>query len=117
MSDAVPTFLLPACGACSNRGDIDHPLWKFSHCTSAKRGHRCYFFSGCRHAAEVSPLASIWDEPADWARIEAAWTAKTEQLFAARTERWTDSQRESFRRALLARAWLPGATEALPLSP
>lgn len=116
MSEAAPTFLLPSCPACSSRGDLEHPIFKFAHNTSALRGRRCYFFSGCRHASEVSPLLSLWDSPADWARIEAAWAAKVAQLFAARTERWTDSQRESFRRALLARAWLPGATEALNLS-
>lgn len=116
MSEATPTFLLPSCPACSSRGDLEQPSWKFAHCTSAKRRTRAYFFSGCRHAQEISPLSAIWDSPADWARIEAAWAAKVAQLFAARTERWTDSQRESFRRALLARAWLPGATEALNLS-
>ncbi len=116
MSDAVPTFLLPACSACSSRGDIDAPRWKFAHCTSAKRGHRCYIFSGCRHAFEVSPTMPIQDDPKEWARIEAAWAAKTEELFTVRTARWTEPQRQDFRRALLARAWLPGATEALNLS-
>lgn len=117
MSGATPTFLLPACALCSSRGDMEKPTWKYCSNTSAKRGVRSYSFVGCRHAAEVAPALQIYDNPADWARIEAAWLAKTEQLFATRTARWTDAQRESFRRALLARAWLPGATEPLNLSP
>ncbi len=118
MIEARPTFILPPCPVCSGRGigerGLVRPTWKYAHLTSAKRKHGCYFFVGCHHADAVSKLTTLVDEPAEWARIEAAWQAKTLELFATQTARWTDAQREDWKKALDARAFLPGAVAPLP---
>lgn len=114
---ATPTFLLPACPLCSHRGMTDRPIWRFASNTSAKRGKKSYFFSGCRHATESAHPTTIWDDPADWSRIEADWQARTEKLFAGHTATWTEPQRVTFRRMLGDRSFLPGTTERIEFTP
>ncbi len=110
---ATPTFLLPCCFACSHRGAPVRPVWKHQHNTSARRGHACYTFMGCQHAAQSANPAVIYDNAADWAGVEADWQARTERLFAAKAEKWSEPQRSAFRRSLEDRATLPGATETM----
>lgn len=113
MTDALPTFLLPACPRCSSRASgvrgLECPFWKYAHNTSAKRGRRCYFFVGCRHAREVCAEGKIVDGPQEWNAVEAAWAARREALFTEQTGHWAEAEREAFRLVLEARPFLPGS--------
>ncbi len=113
----APTFSLPACPACSNRGVIARPVWKFARNTSERTGKPSYLFLGCKHAAETANPQVIYADPDDWKGVEADWAARTERLFAAKTANYSEVARVKFRRELVASAFLPGATELLNLSP
>lgn len=121
MSNPAPNFRLKPCPACSaiglNGPILESPSWKMARATSIKRGRNIYFFIGCRHAAEVANPEKMRDDPEEWAAIEEAWSDACEQLFAARTERWSDVQRANFKRALEDRTHIAGTTAAIDFPP
>ena len=94
---STPTFSLPACPACSTRGGLHRPIWRHAHNTSVKRGVDCYFFSGCKHAAEVAPPGRIHDKQEELEAVEAAWSERVQRLFEAQTAHWTEAQRTSWK--------------------
>ena len=95
-----PNFILPACPLCSSILVVHRPVWHYCSNTSARRKRNCYIFSGCSHAVSDTDFTRIQDDPESWQVTEAAWTHTAGQLFTARTERWTEPQRDRFRRAL-----------------
>ncbi|HVE17245.1 MAG TPA: hypothetical protein VNB29_10945 [Chthoniobacterales bacterium] len=102
MSDASPSFSLPACPVCSTRMGLTRPMWRYAHNTSSKRGVRCYFWSGCQHAEQVAPNTKLHSGAEEFAEVEAAWVAETERLLGEKTAHWTEAQRESWRTFLAA---------------
>lgn len=116
---SVPTFTLLGCPRCSSHeGGLTAPLWKFAHNTSAKRKRNCYFWvEGCGHARGFSDPKAIYDEPAEWARIEAAWKAKAEAMFTEQTATWSAAQRERWRAMLESSHYVTGTTKELELKP
>lgn len=117
MSDANPTFQLPPCPLCSHRGAVERPVWKFAANVSERQGRKCYFFLGCKHAAETANPRVIYYEASDWAGVEKDWLARTERMFALRTAAWGEAQRERFRRDIAGAAFIPGAVAPLNFSP
>lgn len=111
-----PTFLLPACPLCSTILTIEHPFWRFASNTSAQRKQKCYIFCGCVHAVGDNPADQIQETPEEWALTEELWAAEAAALFEARTEGWTASAVDRFRRELTSAHALPGATDPLPLT-
>lgn len=106
-----PTFRLPPCPYCSVpiRGHLISPTWHFAHNTSRLRGRNCYIWLGCPHVEAVADR-TIRDDPVEWAKVEAAWTAETRRLFAQRTATWTELERAKFKRALEDKFFIPGST-------
>lgn len=117
MSSPVPTFGLRGCPRCSSRaGGITNPTWKFAHNTSAKRERNCYFWvPGCRHAEGFSDPARIYDDPAEWAKVEGAWLERSAQLFEEMTAKMTLSQRDQWRALIESRHYVAGTTREMTL--
>lgn len=114
---ATPSFSLVPCPQCSTRLGLERPMWRYAANTSATRKQRCYFFTGCKHAAEVIAPTALHCSQQEWTAVQAAWEAKVAQLFTHQTERWSAEQRESWRKVLADKASIVGATERLELSP
>jgi hypothetical protein len=80
-------------------------------------------FSGCEHAESVGgtekrnaqTYARIYDDPADWQRVNDAWAHLAEQLFNDYTATWSDVEKTCFRWALAGKQFIPGATLELNL--
>lgn len=115
MSSPVPTFGLRGCPRCSSRaGGLTAPQWKYAHNTSRQRERNCYFWvPGCRHAEGFSDPNRIYDDPAEWAKVEKAWAERNAQLF----EEMTLSQREQWRAMIESRHYVAGTTREMDLSP
>jgi len=92
-------------------------MWRHAHNTSIKRGLDCYFFSGCRHAAEVAAPGTIHETEEQFATVEKAWAERAQKLFAEKTAHWTEAQRSSWQKFLGDGTFLPGAVAELPFSP
>lgn len=88
MIDERPSFTTASCPICSTRFRSEFPVWHFAHRTSDKRGKKSYMWCGCPHAAKVKDTTPI-DDPAEWAKVEAAWKVEAERLFAEKTKGWT----------------------------
>ncbi len=115
-----PEFSLAACPRCSSRaGGLCAPFWKFAHRTSAVRMRACYFWVGfCKHAeVGIADASKIYDEPSEWERVEAAWSAKAQAMFAEQTAGWGVVQRERWAALLASRTYIEGTTASLDLSP
>ncbi len=112
---SAPSFSLPPCPLCSSRLMLERPAWHYASNTSARRKVKCYFFTGCKHAAEVSPPATLHD--GGFAELEARWAAKAQQLFTQQTAQWKDHEREVWRAKLADSAFLPGTTATLNFTP
>lgn len=95
--------MLPPCPVCSQPpqagfvGVVDRPAWFPAPRTSRARGVRCYIWGGCAHARELVPVRTAVSAE-DTGATEAAWDALRRRLFAQRTERWTEAQRETLAR-------------------
>jgi len=112
-SDFAPTFQLAACPACSSLVAIDRPFWRLARNTSAARHARVWSVSGCEHAVEVFGLGKLYDDQEIATLAEEAWTARVDQLFAVKVERWPELAVDKFKRELAGRNHLRGMTERL----
>jgi hypothetical protein len=92
---------LPPCPACSNLLAADNPMWSYARHTSRARGKDYYGPLGCEHLrALLADSAMFFSEPEEFERFEARWAARREELFAAKTEGWTEQKKIEFRRRL-----------------
>jgi hypothetical protein len=77
------------------------PSWRFAVRSSAKRGAKVFFWSGCRHAAAIATDATKAPVGAEtWPVIEERWQAAIPHLLAERTKSWSESQRAELARFL-----------------
>ncbi len=114
---SAPTFVLPACPVCSHPSALERPYWHHAARTTAKTGKRHVMWVGCKHAQSLRATYPISADSPEVATAEAAWTAEVNKLFTVRTAGWDGVRREKFRREIVGRAFLPGTTETLNLSP
>lgn len=117
MTGDTPTATLPPCPVCSTDIALERPGWQFARNSSRATNRNCYFWTGCRHAKETIDPLKLRSDPDDWNACEDLWATRAAALFDAVTERWTEPQRERFRRTLNNRFFLPGAIDELPLAP
>lgn len=90
-----PTFHLPPCPICSTPFGLDRPSWHYAAMTSAKRGHRCHVWTGCRHAAGPRGAAcGVVDDPDAIAAKEEWWRGCTDVL-----RRWPGTGGNTMRRS------------------
>lgn len=93
--------------ACPRCGDA--PYWHYAsnvtrlrnnaHGASKGPAVRYWLFAGCRHAREFFGTFRFVPDT-ERATIETTWDAHAEKMFAAYTERWTETQRAVFRAKL-----------------
>lgn len=74
-----------ACPLCSSLGHPERPAWWMARRTSERRGHNCYFWTGCEHARGIASPDKIREDPEEWAIIEGEWADWVERAFAERT--------------------------------
>ena len=97
-----PRKPLAACPRCSSRHRLVRPEWSYARHTSAKRGVRCYIWTGmCSHGDrffnnERNPIS----DEAELEATEKRWEDETELLFGELTAHWTDAQRSLHARTL-----------------
>lgn len=90
------TFNLPPCPICSTPFGLDRPSWHYAAMTSAKRGHRCHVWTGCRHAAGPRGASGdIVDDPDAISAKEEWWRAEAVRLFDQMTSGWTPEARRA----------------------
>lgn len=68
--------------------------------TSAKRGHRCHIWTGCRHAADPAKRWDICDDPDSYSAKEDWWAKEVIRLFSEHTSSWPETSKRRLRRLL-----------------
>jgi hypothetical protein len=108
----TPSFLLPACPTCSTIVSVDRPFWRVARNVSKARGRDVFHIIGCAHAKESFGETKLYDDPETIELVEEVWTARAEELFAVKVERWGPSAIDAFRRELAGglSKGLPGST-------
>lgn len=91
---------------CSHRsGDLERPIWKTAHRTSAGTGRKTWIWTGCKHASAENRSLLITSDPERIAEIEANWAKAIPDLLALKTAGWTDSAKAEFTRRLTDRPY------------
>jgi hypothetical protein len=114
---STPTFSLAACPRCSSfSGGLQQPFWRYAHNTSARRKLNCYLWlGGCRHAEAIAPAAQIYDEPDEWAKIEALWNMTAVTMFNEMTATWSPILRDRWLALLESRSYVEGTTREMEM--
>lgn len=86
--------------ACPKCGPLSAPVWCYAREVSKRDGVETFIPCGCQHVVQWHGYPPPLVKQADREAFEAKWDAEMERHFADYTVRWTEEQRERYRKEL-----------------